>query len=348
MNSESSRHLSKHSQIDPKFSAVQERIVGEDSHMQRLDNYLVKVLKGVPKGHIYKLIRTGQVRINKKRAKAETKLSEGDIVRLPPIRGIQSRDGNVSKKFDLAWLSERILYEDKHFIIFDKPSGLSVHKGSGVAVGVIDIFRANTEHKTDYFELVHRLDRDTSGCLLIAKKRQVLKDLQHQLLEQKINKTYQALLVGHLKETTRTVKLPLEKKQLSGERVVVVSEKGKAAHTQFNVIERFSGSLQKILSTEKHPKHSTNASYTLVSVKIMTGRTHQIRVHANAIGHPIAGDQKYGDSQANNQLKQHGLKRLFLHAAELSFIHPVTHKKINIKCPLAKELMECLTQQNLS
>ncbi len=277
--------------------------VDPDRDGQRIDNFLFTQIKGVPKSLIYRLLRTGQVRVNGKRAKQDTRLVGGDNVRIPPVRVAeeQIRPAPASKNLDAV--KAAIVFEDKHFLVLDKPSGMATHGGSGINHGAIELLRAKFPDAT--LELVHRLDRDTSGVLVVSKKRSALRNLQELMRANRVSKKYLALLVGVLDRDKVVVDVALTKQALrSGERMVQVDEKeGKPSRSIFRVIERFENT-------------------TLVEVTIETGRTHQIRVHAAHLGHAVAGDEKYGDKFANKQLKEQGLKRLFLHAKEMSFEYP--------------------------
>lgn len=266
---------------------------------QRLDNYLIRVLKGVPKSHVYRIIRGGEVRINKKRAKPDTRLIAGDMVRIPPVRVSAEKEVFVGSRL-MTQLENCILYEDNQLIIVNKPSGIAVHGGSGLSLGLIEAFR---QFRTDlsYLELVHRLDKDTSGCLMLAKKRSALRSLQALFEGRLIKKTYWALLnhpwVG---KTTAIVDVALEKNILhSGERVVRVHEEGKPSQTTFKLIENFA----EACWVEARPK---------------TGRTHQIRVHSAHLGHPILGDEKYGGEISCDRMASLK-KRLYLHARAIQF-----------------------------
>ncbi len=288
---------------------------------QRLDNFLRRHLKGVPKSHIYRILRKGEVRINKGRSKPDYRLQTGDIVRIPPVRTATRQA--PAKADGLDWLNARILYEDDDFLAIDKPSGMAVHGGSGIRLGLIEALR-QLRPQCRFLELVHRLDRDTSGVLLIAKRRSVLRQLHEQLRNRQIQKYYIALLMGTWSGKAQRVEAALEKNlQQSGERMVKVSETGKPAVSRFTPRRNFS---------------VNNLSATLVEIKLITGRTHQARVHAAHLGRPIAGDEKYGDKSFNAATKQLGLRRLFLHAAHLVFTHPAEDRKIRIESPLPGEL----------
>ena len=270
--------------------------VGEDSDGQRIDNYLLKQLKGVPKSVIYKILRKGEVRVDKRRAKPNYRVSQGEIVRIPPIRQADRGEAQpVSQGLKKA-IEDSILYEDDGLIVINKPAGLAVHGGSGVSVGLIEVLR-ELRQPTKFLELVHRLDRDTSGCIMVAKKRSVLKVLHQKLRDEGgIEKCYLALVCGRWKGRQHRIEAPLEKFHLaSGERMVRVSRDGKPSLTVFKWREHF-------------------ANATLVEAYPITGRTHQIRVHAQYAGHPLAGDPKYTTEEQNQGFRDRGLRRLFLHA----------------------------------
>ncbi|MGL5500524.1 MAG: 23S rRNA pseudouridine(955/2504/2580) synthase RluC, partial [Plesiomonas shigelloides] len=275
---------------------VQILTVADDEAGQRIDNYLRTRLKGVPKSLLYRILRKGEVRVNKKRIKPEYKLLAGDEVRVPPIRVSEKEDAPVSAKLTrVAALADCILYEDDGLIVINKPSGTAVHGGSGLSFGVIEGLRA-LRPEARFLELVHRLDRDTSGILLVAKKRSVLRDLHEQLRVKTVQKDYLALVRGQWQKHCKVVQAPLMKNVLqSGERIVRVSAEGKPSETRFEVVERFEQA-------------------TLVKASPVTGRTHQIRVHTLHAGHPIAFDDKYGDRDFDAQVAASGLNRLFLHA----------------------------------
>ncbi|WP_114195580.1 23S rRNA pseudouridine(955/2504/2580) synthase RluC [Edaphovirga cremea] len=303
---------------------VQIVAISADQAGQRIDNFLRTQLKGVPKSMIYRIVRKGEVRVNKKRIKPEYKLEEGDQVRIPPVRVAEREDNAVSAKLDkVAALEAYILYEDDYLLILNKPSGTAVHGGSGLSFGVIEGLRA-LRPDARFLELVHRLDRDTSGVLLVAKKRSALRSLHEQLRLKGMQKDYLALVRGQWQSHCKVVQAPLLKNILqSGERIVRVNSEGKPSETRFKVEERF--------------EHAT-----LVKASPVTGRTHQIRVHAQHAGHPIAFDDRYGDREFDQQLRGTGLKRLFLHAAALRFEHPNTGETVRIEAPLDTQLRYCL------
>jgi 23S rRNA pseudouridine955/2504/2580 synthase len=274
--------------------------VPEDRDGQRLDNLLFNLLKGVPKTHVYRLLRTGQVRVNGKRAKADTRVAGGDKLRIPPVRVAEPGEQPRASERSLKALSAAIVAEDRNFIALDKPSGLASHGGSGISLGAIEQIRQLRPRES--LELVHRLDRDTSGILLIARKRSALSAVQAAIREGRVHKRYLTLLVGKLPKPSLKVDAPLEKSVLrGGERLVEVSEHGKPSRSEFRLVQALRG------------------GFSYCEVIIDTGRTHQIRVHAQHLGLPVAGDDKYGDAEANRRLKDAGLKRLFLHAARLEF-----------------------------
>ena len=312
--------------------SVSHLTVGSEEAGQRLDNYLVKILKGVPKSHIHRIIRAGEVRVNKKRAKPEQRTAEHDIIRIPPIR-TAAPAGSLKNGFQAAPPPREfeIVFEDDALLVIDKPAGVAVHGGSGVSFGVVEqIRRARPEAR--YLELVHRLDKDTSGLLMIAKKRSALVKLHEAIRNDHPKKIYLALGVGKLPNDSFHVKLPLFKYTgAQGEKMVRVSEDGQSAHTIFRVLNRFSDDLL----------HQVGLSHlTLVQATLKTGRTHQIRVHLQSQQCPIAGDERYGDYQANKRLQKLGLKRMFLHAAELHLDHPLTGEKLILKAPLPQDLAQ--------
>ena len=310
----------------PKI-AVKFITIDEDHVGQRIDNFLLTHLKGVPKSMIYRIVRKGEVRVNKKRIKPEYKLQDGDIVRVPPVRvsNTDARPGPSAKLTKVSQLESRILYEDKFIIVLNKPSGIAVHGGSGVDFGVIEAMRS-LRSQQKFLELVHRLDKDTSGVLLIAKKRSALKHLHDQLRFKKMQKDYMALVRGAWQAHDKVVKAPLLKLTLkSGERIVRVNKEGKESETRFKIIQRYSDS-------------------TLVQASPVTGRTHQIRVHCQYTGHPIACDDKYSEQKFDDAMREQGLNRLFLHAAQLKFTHPDTEEVMQVKAPLDPVLETTLSK----
>ncbi len=305
--------------------------VAEHEAGQRLDNYLIKILKGVPKSHIHRIIRAGEVRLNKKRCKPDSRIQTGDLLRIPPVRTADKQRSSENRAQAVPAREFTIIYEDDALLVIDKPAGVAVHGGSGVSFGVIEqIRRARPEAR--YLELVHRLDKDTSGLLMIAKKRSALVRLHEAIRNDHPKKIYLALGVGKLPNDSFHVKLPLFKYTgAQGEKMVRVSEDGQSAHTIFRVLNRFSDDLL----------HQVGLSHlTLVQATLKTGRTHQIRVHLQSQHCPIAGDERYGDYQANKRLQKLGLKRMFLHAAELHLDHPLTGEKLILKAPLPQDLAQ--------
>ncbi len=307
----------------PKVRFVE--IFEEDSG-QRLDNFLITKLKGVPKTRIYRIIRKGEVRVNKGRIDNKYRLKEGDIVRIPPVR-VAIRNNEVDLQPTLKRsLEHDIVYEDEVMIVLNKPSGYAVHGGSGISSGVIEALRS-LRPEAHFLELAHRIDKATSGCLLIAKKRSILKQLHDLFRENKVKKTYLALLVGQWERKNMLVTAPLLRSTgKGGERTVKVNKAGKFAETSFRRIKKFK-------------------DLTLVEASPKTGRTHQIRVHSAWLGHPIVADERYGEVDVNKKLKLRGFKRLFLHAEQLQFIHPVSHEKMHFQAPLPSELESLLQQQ---
>ncbi|GIU49927.1 23S rRNA pseudouridine(955/2504/2580) synthase RluC [Shewanella algidipiscicola] len=301
--------------------------IDEDHLGQRIDNFLVTKLKGVPKSMIYRIVRKGEVRVNKKRIKPEYKLQDGDIVRIPPVRVSASDDKPApsAKLTKVSQLEARIVFEDNWLIVLNKPAGIAVHGGSGVDFGVIEAMRS-LRPQQKFLELVHRLDKDTSGVLLIAKKRSALKHLHDQLRYKKMQKDYYALVRGEWQSHDKVVNAPLLKLTLkSGERIVRVNQEGKASETRFKIKQRYKGA-------------------TLVQASPVTGRTHQIRVHCQYAGHPIACDDKYSEQNFDDSMRALGLNRLFLHAAQLKFIHPSTEEVMQVKAPLDKALEQLLSK----
>ncbi|AIN49301.1 pseudouridine synthase, RluA family protein [Pasteurella multocida] len=298
--------------------------ISEDEAGQRIDNYLLAKLKGVPKSLIYRILRKGEVRVNKGRIKPEYKLQANDIVRVPPVRVSEKEQAPISTKLNkVSQLEKQILFEDECLLVLNKPSGIAVHGGSGLSFGVIEALRT-LRPDARFLELVHRLDRDTSGILLVAKKRSALRSLHEQLREKTVQKDYLALVRGQWQSHCKVVKAPLLKNELSsGERIVRVSEQGKPSETRFSIEERYEYA-------------------TLVKASPVTGRTHQIRVHTQYAGHPIALDDKYGDKHFDEQMTQLGLTRLFLHAFSIRFEHPKTGETLRINAPLDPEMKKIL------
>lgn len=294
--------------------------VTQENAQQRIDNFLRLHLKGVPKSMIYRIVRKGEVRVNKKRIKPDYKLNSGDLVRIPPVRVAKENVLPSPKLNKIAKLEASIVYEDDALIILNKPSGLAVHGGSGLDFGAIEALRA-LRPDARFLELVHRLDKATSGCLLIAKKRSMLRALHEQLRNKTMNKQYLALVKGAWDKKWRSVREPLLKNAQNS--IVKVSSDGKASETRFKIMQRYHGA-------------------TLVEASPVTGRTHQIRVHTACKGHNIACDDRYGDDDFTNNMRQLGLNRLFLHAAHITFYHPVLEKQMTVSAPLCEQLANLL------
>jgi 23S rRNA pseudouridine955/2504/2580 synthase len=292
--------------------------VDEGSDGQRLDNFLIAELKGVPRSWIYRVLRRGEVRVNRGRSKPARRLQVGDQVRIPPLRQAERQPTTPPPNL-IEIINASVIYEDNLMLVVNKPAGIAVHGGSGLAHGVIEILRAARPHAS-FLELVHRLDRETSGCLMLAKQRTALRTLQELQRAGRIEKRYLALLAGRIRKGAWRADLPLKKNTLkSGERIVRVDAQGKAALTHFRAVRRF-------------------ADATLVEAMLETGRTHQIRVHAAANGNPILGDPKYGDEAANKAFRERGLRRLFLHAASLTLPWPDAQTPLHIEAPLPTDL----------
>jgi 23S rRNA pseudouridine955/2504/2580 synthase len=292
-----------HVEAAPATGNVQVLEVGTEAAGQRLDNYLIARLKGAPRSLVYRIIRGGEVRVNGGRVRPDRRLEAGDRVRVPPLRTSQGTPAIPSRRV-IDGLAARIVYEDDGLLVIDKPSGLAVHGGSGVSCGLIEALRA-LRADCAHLELVHRLDRDTSGCVMVAKKRSMLRHLHEALREGRIRKSYLTLVRGRWPRRRVSVRAALEKNVMSsGERVVRAEDTGKAAETRFAVRQYYRDA-------------------TLLEAVPLTGRTHQIRVHAQLSGHPIAGDPKYGDREFNRLMRDSGLQRLFLHAAALDLPLPM-------------------------
>lgn len=302
------------SQVPPQVQFV---TISEEEAGQRIDNFLLRICKGVPKSHIYRVLRSGEVRVNKGRIDQTYRLEQGDLVRIPPVRmaekPAQSAPGAEFK----------ILLEDNHLLVIDKPAGVAVHGGSGVSYGVIEQLRASRPD-AKFLELVHRLDRDTSGILLLAKKRSALTNLHEQIRDGLLDKRYLVLVQGDWKNPRQHIKLPLFKYNApDGERRVRVQSDGMASHTVFNLLKKY-------------------GTFALLEAELKTGRTHQIRVHLASSGFAIAGDDKYGDFALNRALQKAdgmraALKRMFLHAHQITFTHPETGKSVTLNTPLPLE-----------
>lgn len=303
--------------------------ISSDQAGQRLDNYLLTKLKGVPKSHVYRLLRSGQVRVNKGRKKPSYRIQPGDSVRIPPVRTTDVREAVIPDSV-LALLENARLFENNDILVLNKPAGIAVHGGSELKFGIIEAIRQN--HPDQFFELVHRLDRETSGCLVLAKNRTTLNTLHQALRNEardghvpRVEKTYLALLAGLWQQGDKTIELPLRKIRRSGEHRVEVSDDGQAAISHFKLVQ-----------------HYRNAS--LMQIKIDTGRTHQIRVHAAASGHAVAGDSKYGDVAFNKEMKKLGLQRLFLHASHI--VLPL-EEGLSVHAPLSEDLSQLLDNSAL-
>jgi len=308
------------SQTDASPAAAAQFVtITEEEAGQRIDNYLIRVCKGVPKSHIYRILRSGEVRVNKGRIDQLYRLEAGDIVRIPPIRIAEKAAGSSP----VPGAEFHIVHEDTHLLVIDKPAGVAVHGGSGVSYGVIEQLRA-ARPDAKFLELVHRLDRETSGLLLLAKKRSALTNLHEQMRDGHTDKRYLTLAVGDWKNPRQHVRLPLHKFSTpDGERRVVVQAGGQESHTIFNLLRKWEG-------------------FALLEAELKTGRTHQIRVHLASSGFPIAGDEKYGDFALNKQLQKPSdtrgaLKRMFLHAYQITFTHPESGKPMTLKAPLPPE-----------
>lgn len=302
--------------------------VDADQAGQRLDNFLMARLRGVPKSRIYNIIRKGEVRVNKGRSKPDYKIVSGDQIRIPPVRVAEkeplAKPSNVITKL----LENSILFENEGLLVINKPPGLAVHGGSGISLGLIETLR-QMRPDARYLELIHRLDRDTSGCIMIAKKRSMLRHLQAALREKNtsgISKVYNALVIGDWPKTCRRVDAPLLKSEIANdERIVRVHPDGKPSRTEFKLLKSY-------------------ANCSLVEAKPITGRTHQIRVHAQHMGHSLVGDEKYGDDEFNKAMRALGVKRLFLHAAELGFYLPEAKELTIVKAPLAQDLADVISR----
>ena len=299
-------------EVDPEYAG------------QRIDNFLLTLLKGVPRSLIYRILRRGEVRVNKGRIKPVYRLQAGDVVRIPPVKLPVAETHPKPGRSVLEAVEQGILYEDDRLLVLNKPSGLAVHGGSGIHYGAIEALRI-LRPQAKRLELVHRLDRDTSGCLLVTKRGSSLRSLHEQFRDNRVQKIYLALLKGRWQGGQRIIDAPLKKNTLQGgERMVRVNREGKDATSIFTPL-------------------AVAKEASLVQVELKTGRTHQIRVHAQHIGHPLAGDDKYGDEVFNRQLREKGLKRLFLHAKRLCFEFPPENKRGCISASLDKELKKVLT-----
>jgi 23S rRNA pseudouridine955/2504/2580 synthase len=307
------------SQVSPQVRLI---TISDEEANQRIDNFLLRICKGVPKSHIYRVLRSGEVRVNKGRIDQTYRLKEGDVVRIPPIR-VAEKTAPTAPGAEF-----KILLEDPYMLVIDKPAGVAVHGGSGVSYGVIEQLRASRP-EAKFLELVHRLDRETSGVLLLAKKRSALTNLHEQIREGQLDKRYLTLVHGDWQNARQHIKLPLFKYNTpDGERRVRVQSDGLASHTVFNLIRRY-------------------GSFALLEAELKTGRTHQIRVHLASSGFPIAGDDKYGDFGLNRALQKAegsriALKRMFLHAHQITFLHPESANPVTLKAPLPADCQQFL------
>ncbi len=300
-------------------ATVQWRDILPEEAGQRIDNFLLRELKGVPKSRIYRLLRKGEVRVNKGRIGPQYRLASGDQVRIPPLRLGSEPTPAAPGEAALARLAAAVIYEDERLLVLDKPSGMAVHGGSGLSYGVIEGLRA-LRPQAPFLELVHRLDRDTSGCLMVAKKRSELRELHELLRRGAVLKRYLLLAAGDWRHGPWQIDAPLRKNQLSGgERVVRVDATGKAALTRFRCLQAYEEAC-------------------LMEAELATGRTHQIRVHAAHAGHPLAGDEKYGLAAFNRKTRALGLKRLFLHAHHLAFTDLAGARSVEVSAPLGDDL----------
>ena len=300
--------------------------VDEDSAGQRLANFLMRHLKGVPKTHVYRIIRSGEVRVNKGRSSADQRVAAGDLIRIPPVRisaQVQAKEDAPAPAREFE-----VLMEDEALIAIDKPAGVAVHGGSGVSFGVIEQIRQSMPHASE-FELVHRLDRETSGILLVAKKRSALKHLQTQFRERSTDKTYLALVRGIWPQRQKVIDLPLQK-------FLLTNGDGSKGERRVRVVAPNDPQGMRAITLVKVAR--LLGDYTLLEVTIKTGRTHQIRVHLASLGHPILGDDKYGDYDLNKALQKTGLRRMFLHAWKLQFRHPASGELVALNAPLPPEL----------
>lgn len=306
-----------------KESAAWHEVV-EDAAGQRIDNYLTRLLKGVPKSHIYRILRGGEVRVNSGRVSPDYRVQAGDRVRIPPVR-VARRAGRQSATPAGNRYDARVIFEDEALLVLDKPAGVAVHGGSGISFGIIEQLR-QARNDVRFLELVHRLDRDTSGVLLLAKKRSALTDLHAQLRAGRVRKFYLTLVHGAWQGRGQDIELPLNKYVLaSGERRVSVGEGGLPSRTRIRMRKRL-------------------GDYSLLEAELKTGRTHQIRVHLAHLGYPIAGDDKYGDFPLNKALARKGLKRMFLHACKTVIVHPATGDSVAFEAPLPPDLEDVLAE----
>jgi 23S rRNA pseudouridine955/2504/2580 synthase len=315
------------SELAPARTPVQRIVLGEDDAGQRLDKLLARLLPQVPRSHLFRLLRKGEVRVNGRRASADQRVAAGDEVRLPPVRlpapGEAPAPRGVPRQL-AEQIEAAVVHQDERLLVVNKPAGVAVHGGSGVSFGVIEALRASRPDEP--LELVHRLDRDTSGCLLVARRRSTLREL-HALLreDEKVDKRYLTLVKGKWELGRTVIDAPLDTEaRVGGERTVRVDARGKPAASEFRVVQ-FYGSLA-----------------TLMEVRLLTGRTHQIRVHAAHAGHPVAGDEKYGDPEFNAQLRELGLRRLFLHAHSIGYADEARRVDMSFSTPLPDELKQAM------
>ena len=310
--------LGKTHPSEPKFSVSVRRVaVTEEDAGQRIDNFLLRECKGVPRSHIYRVLRSGEVRVNGGRISQTYRLQAGDEVRIPPIRVAQREEREAPAS--IARHEFRIVFEDDVLLVIDKPAGLAVHGGSGVSFGVIELLRRQRP-EARFLELAHRLDRETSGLLIIGKKRSALNPVQDQMRAGGMEKRYLVMVSGRWMNQFQHIKTPLYKYQTAeGERRVMVRADGKPSHSIVRLVQRWE-------------------RYSLVEVELKTGRTHQIRVHMQSQGFPLLGDDKYGDFALNKMLQKEGLPRMFLHAAILRLTHPVSGERLDLAAPLPEVL----------
>ena len=288
--------------------------VAEEEAGQRIDNYLLARLKGVPKTHVYRILRSGEVRVNSGRVQASHRVEAGDRIRIPPVRTAERESDVPAPHFKLP-----VLFEDDAFLAIDKPSGIAVHGGSGVAHGVIESLRA-MRPQARFLELVHRLDRETSGVLLVAKRRPALTALHEMMRTRDMDKRYLAGVAGRFRNEMQRVRAPLAKRTTAaGDKRVSVSDEGQDAETVFRRVSR-------------------GPEFSLLEAELLTGRTHQIRVHLAHLKHPVLGDDKYGDFELNKRLRKEGLKRMFLHARSLAFAHPISGEPVRLESALPGDL----------
>ena len=313
--------------LQPPFNRVQLVQISADEAGQRIDNFLLRVCKGVPKSHIYRILRKGEVRVNKKRIKPSYKLQQSDELRMPPIRVSEKQSRRVPDSL-IKRLEQRVIYDDDRILVLDKPAGLAVHAGSGIDFGVIDAVQQM--HGNRELFLVHRLDRDTSGCLLIARDRDALRSLQFAMQQDRVSKHYLALVRGQWQLQKTGIEMFLRRNKIQGgERLVQVDDSGKASESIFDT--------QAI-----YREQPAGIGSSLMKIQLITGRTHQIRVHSAASGHPLAGDLRYGEASFNEKMKQLGLQRMFLHASGVRFPHPDNDQEIILEPPLDDDLQQVL------